>query len=521
MNEGLHNAPIGVIETARDGEVRAANPAVGDLLETDHSELTGQDVVEALPRAATGAFRDAFGDGPPAGRAVEEYCPALGRWLAVEASHTSDGVIVYVRDTSERHERGQRIDRLEQRLSRLRRIDSLISTVLGRIIDVSDPEEVWRTVCQGLGTTDLYEFVWIGDRDVSREQLRVVASAGDAVELREALDGGVGPDSAVPERRAVEHGTTQTADSIAESEGVPRDIRVAAFGRGLQSSLGVPAAYGDTVYGVIGIYTAREDGFNEQEVVSLETLGTIVGFAVNAIRQEDLLFADTVTELRLAVEDDHHPFIQAATAADAPLSLAGAVPQGDEAMVCYLRSGSTGDEVVAALDSHEDVSAVRVVADVDAEPLVEATVSGATPIATVTDWGAAVTDAVYTGDDAELVIELPSEDGVRDVVEAIGDQFGRTSVRATKRKSREPETVDAFVDELSERLTDKQRRVLRTAYLSEYFTSPRGSTSAQVAEALDITGPTVLYHLRNAQRKLLDAFFADSGTVAEDHQHRS
>ena len=56
--------------------------------------------------------------------------------------------------------------------------------MLGRIIDVSDPEEVWHTVCQGLGTTDLYEFVWIGDRDVTRDQLRVAASAGDAAELR-------------------------------------------------------------------------------------------------------------------------------------------------------------------------------------------------------------------------------------------------------------------------------------------------------------------------------------------------
>jgi predicted DNA binding protein len=521
MKEGLHNAPVGVIKTARDGEVTAANPAIGDLLETDHDELTGQDVGEVLPRAATGAFREAFCDGPPPGRTIEEYCPALKRWLAVETGETSDGMIVYVRDTSERHEQSQRINRLEQRLSRLRRIDSLIDTVLGQIIDVSDPEEVWHTVCQGLGTADLYEFVWIGDRDITREQLRVAASAGDAAELREALDGGVEPDCAVPERRAVEHGTTQTADSIAENEGVPRNIRVAAFGRGLQSSLGIPVTYGDTIYGVIGVYTAREDGFNQQEITSLETLGTIAGFAVNAIRQEDLLFADTITELKLAIEDDNHPFIKSATVANVSLSLAGAIPQDDEGVVCYLRSSGTDDDVVAALDGHEAVSAVRVVEGGDTEPLFEATVSGATPITTVTDWGAAVTDAVYTSDNAELIVELRSEDSVRDIVEAIGDQFGRTSVRATKRKPREPETVDAFIDQLSARLTDKQRRVLRTAYLSEYFTSPRGSTSAQVAEALDITGPTVLYHLRSAQRKLLDAFFTDSAMIGEDQQPRS
>jgi len=58
--------------------------------------------------------------------------------------------------------------------------------------------------------------------------------------------------------------------------------------------------------------------------------------------------------------------------------------------------------------------------------------------------------------------------------------------------------------------------VLRVAHLADYFESPRGSTSEEVAEALDISGPTVLYHLRNAQRELLDAFFDGEGATESD-----
>jgi predicted DNA binding protein len=76
--------------------------------------------------------------------------------------------------------------------------------------------------------------------------------------------------------------------------------------------------------------------------------------------------------------------------------------------------------------------------------------------------------------------------------------------------------MEAFRNDLAEALTDKQRTVLRTAHLSDYFTSPRGSTSEEVAEALDIAGPTVLYHLRNAQRKLLSAFFENASAIETD-----
>jgi hypothetical protein len=142
----------------------------------------------------------------------------------------------------------------------------------------------------------------------------------------------------------------------------------------------------------------------------------------------------------------------------------------------------------------------------------EVGVTGTTPVTTLVNWGATVKSATYTSTNAELVAHVPTDSDIREAVELVTDRFVDTDVVSKIDKAREPETVQRFQDDFAESLTAKQRRVLRTAYLADYFNSPRGSTSEEVAEALDISGPTVLYHLRRAQRKLLEAFFEDAGS---------
>jgi predicted DNA binding protein len=80
-------------------------------------------------------------------------------------------------------------------------------------------------------------------------------------------------------------------------------------------------------------------------------------------------------------------------------------------------------------------------------------------------------------------------------------------VLAKREEEREIETAQEFRNDLHDRLTDRQETVLRTAFLADYFESPRGSAAEEVAAALDITAPTLLYHLRAGQRKLLEEFF--------------
>lgn len=204
-----------------------------------------------------------------------------------------------------------------------------------------------QTVCERLGGTDRYRFTWVGERDFPDDNLRTLAAAGDAPDLRYQVGDALEADGTLPEQTALETGETQVVAALAEDEIVPRGVRRAAFGNGLQSCLTVPLAYRGTAYGVVSGYSGREDGFSDGERAGLETLGRVAGFAIRALRQADPLVADTLTEVTINVGDESVPLVRAAREAGYPIALDGAVPRGDGAVVCYLDTGLAGDDTGA------------------------------------------------------------------------------------------------------------------------------------------------------------------------------
>lgn len=509
MDDALTHAPVGVIETTSEGRITDANPAAASLVGASPGSLVGDDLRERFPRSAAGTLREAFAGETPAERSFEEYYPPIERWLAVDVhpGDDGDGAVVYVRDRTDRRETEGTVDGLERQLDRIRRINSLIATVLGRIIGAAETTEVGRTVCRRLGGTDRYAFAWAGDREFAEDRLRVVATSDPDSELRARLDDALGAEPPLPGVEAVETGESRLVEPIAGDEGVPHGVRRTAFKRGLRSCLAVPLAYQGTVYGVVSVFSDREDGFGEQERAALETLGDVAGFAIRAIRQERLLVADTVTEVTIGIDDETVPFVRAARASDTVLSLEAAVPRGDGAVVCYVGvddATTAVDDALRAIDAVDEVRWIRP----DREPLVQVTVDGRTPTTSLSGWGAKVTSAEYTAESARLTVTAPPDRDVRRMLEALDPVAEETTLIARTERPRDAEPAEAFRDALDERLTERQRTVLRAAYLADYFESPRGSTSEEVAESLGITGPTMLHHLRRAQRKLVGTVLA-------------
>jgi predicted DNA binding protein len=519
LDDRLQAAPIGVIETNTDGRVVDANEAAATTLETTPESLRGTDIREEFPKSAAATLRTAFDGDSVTAHSFEEYYPRIDRWLSVDI-HVGETVVVYVRDRTERREDATRVERLERRLDWVQDINGLVAAVLRRVIDASDRTAVGQTVCERLGGTDRYRFAWVGERNFPDDSLQTLAAAGDAPELREQIGDVLEAEGALPEQTTLETGETQIVATIAEDETVPRGVRRAAFSHGIQSCLAVPLAYRGTTYGVVSVYSGREDGFSEGERAGLETLGRVAGFAIRALRQEDLLVADTLTEVTVDVRDESVSFVQAAREADCSFTLGGAVPRGDGAVVCYLdteqadddageaaahsdRAASTLEDVLA---DDEAVTDVRRIED-EGSPQLQATLVGETPVTTLVAWGATVTSAEYTADSGRLVAEAPPDGDVRRLVEAVDATAAETDLVSKAETSRTSDSPEAFRSDLDERLTDRQRTVLRTAHLSGYFASPRGSTSEEVAETLDIAGSTLLYHLRRAEQELVSAYF--------------
>ena len=188
------------------------------------------------------------------------------------------------------------------------------------------------------------------------------------------------------------------------------------------------------------------------------------------------------------------------------LALGGLVPHENDAILCYLTTEEAGLDAVA--DAAADSPEVVHVRKIDESGAVEVEIRGSTPLLAVSSLGGTVRRATYEPDGGQLVVDLPPESDVRRIVSTVTSEFD-VDVRAKHDRERSVTTAREFRDELADRLTDRQETVLHTAYLADYFESPRGSSAEEVAASLDITGSTLLYHLRAGQRKLLETFFRE------------
>ena len=506
MDERFERAPVGILEVDPDGTVRAINGVAGELLETPPNAAAGTSIESVFPDSVDAGVPRAF-DTPPEGHtSIEEYYPDLDRWFDVSIVRAEEDVVLYVRDVTDQHRNEKRIARLKGDLDRLTIINELISDVLAELVEASTRDEIANTICTRLGETDIYDFAWLGERELGTDDIVVRAAAGTTGRTLDSIEGALDAGETVPEARVIETGDPAVVQPVGDDESVPEAVRRAAFADGLQSLLAIPLTYGSNVYGVVGLYTSEQDAFSARERASFGIVGEMAGFAVNATRHRSLLLSDTLVELRLQITDRADPFVTVAGEHDTTLAVDGLVPQG-ETVLCYLTvAAGEPTEIADSLADIDGAVATRVVGDHSDGGSLEVVLTEETPISRLITRGASVSFAEFDENGGTVVVELSPEEDVRRLADAVTRGFDATVV-AKRERERDIVTTQAFRDRLSDRLTERQENALKTAFLADYFESPRESTAEEVAEALDITGPTLLHHLRAGQRKLLAEFF--------------
>jgi predicted DNA binding protein len=517
MGDVLDGVSDGVLVVDGDWQITTANAVVENLLDRESAVLIGADVRDVFPRSVASTFHGHFGGGDPERVAVtfEEYFPELDAWLEVRTAVAGEEFAVYLRDVSDRKALESELEDREAELARLDRINGIIQRIIRDLVGATTREEVERTVCERLAATDLYEFTWIGEREMASDRVARRTAAGEYDGILDLLVEG-GPDgdgTEGPAHAAMRTGETQVVRHLVDDESVPEPVRREAFARGLQSSITVPLRYGSTTYGVLGVYATRPDAFSNREREGLETLGVATGFVINATRQRNLLLSDTVIELSFRVTDSDAFFVAASADLDCELVVEGTVPFDDESLLYYVRvEDAAPGELLDLAGDRLGVDDGRVIHDAtdDAGGLVELTMSGSSPTLVMVERAATIRTAEFDRGTGRIVAEVAPTGDVREVVEAVGEAFPNSDLLSKRERERAVETAQEFRSTLHDRLTDRQRNALQTAYYGGYFESPRDTTAEELAETLGISSPTLHYHLRAGQWKLLDAFFDES-----------
>lgn len=211
-----------------------------------------------------------------------------------------------------------------------------------------------------------------------------------------------------------------------------------------------------------------------------------------------------VVEVEFTVTDPVYPFVSIAEAEDCRFVLEKLLPRGTERSAEYFSVADVDPEHVAELARENGISTVRILAASEDGGLVEFVVEEGCPALALADLGAVPTTVEGTPAGGKIVAEIMPADDPGPITEAFVAEHAVELV--AKRPKSEPTPL---LDEsdlqtaILDRLTDRQREVLTTAYEAGYYQRPRNRTGEEVADDLAISPTTFQEHVRAAERKLV------------------
>ncbi|WP_117591120.1 PAS domain S-box protein [Haloprofundus halophilus] len=423
------------------------------------------------------------------------------------------GMLV-TQEITELRERERELEQQRERLVALNHLNRVAREVTEAVISQSTREEIERTVCEALTSTDSYLFAWVGEVDAETETVSLREEAGvdgylDDVTLSVDPDD---PRSRGPTSRAVQTQEIQVTQDIF-SDPHYAHWRERATMYGYRSSAAIPIVYEGNLYGVLNVYAERALAFTEEESEVLEQLGEVVGHAITAIERKHALTSDQLTEIDLQIENVFDELDLQATATD-EITLGQSVPIGGGEYLVYGTASADDLEVVREIvERVPHWIALRVLSEGFGRAKFEIRLSEPPVLSAIASLSGYVKHAKIEDDDYHMRIQLPVTADVREFVETVQEAYPAAVMRSQRQVTRTDDASNQAVSAFYEDLTERQRAVLESAYYAGFFEWPRESTGAEVAESLGVSAPTFSQHLRKAENKVFDALFAENRGV--------
>ena len=440
--------------------------------------------------------------------AFDDVDVSLGRVLAATVQTALDRAD----RVDERRQRRRALERQRDELESLNRINTLIEETIGALVDAATREELERTVCRRLASSDVYRDAWILEREstAAGAGLRTRATGTDAPSPELVADEPLSPPTPVTD--ALQHRRVEVVPRLDGAATHAGPFREAVDRLGAESCLVVPLAHAETVFGALVVHAPDPDGFGDREVVAFDTLGRVVGFVINATNNRQLLLGNTAVEIEVAVDGTDPWFLAAADRLDATLELEGLVPTDEDTLIEYVTVRDVTVDtaaVTSTVGALPAVETVRVLGADDEGCLLECHLRAeAAALRPIADYGASVRTATAEPDRARVRTRFPTSASPRDALAVVREALPDADLVAKRVVDVSDRTVTTTREVLDERLTAKQLAALRAARHAGYYDTPRGTTATELASSLDIAPSTLHQHLQAAQRKVLETVFA-------------
>lgn len=197
----------------------------------------------------------------------------------------------------------------------------------------------------------------------------------------------------------------------------------------------------------------------------------------------------SVMELDMELRDRDSFFVDASAVADCRIELEHMVNRSDDRLLEYFTvEGAAPDRVLSMVEETAVIDEARLIGRSVDGGLFEFVVSGPCVTTTLADTGAIARPVSAKSGVGDIVAEVPGHVDARRVVEQFRDRHPRSEVVAC-RNSDKPipiRTERGVHATLANQLTDKQLEVLRTAYLSGYFSWP-GDSNHDSSQMMNIS----------------------------------
>ncbi|MDS0475159.1 bacterio-opsin activator domain-containing protein [Natrinema sp. 1APR25-10V2] len=503
---------IGEDGTYLEAKVR---PDSADLSSISADELTGNTLTDAFPDQVAAKLQDCIDRAIRTDdvQSVEYEVETAdgrrqfeGRVVPIEQLIGGRRAVVWLaRDITERVQRERKLRSRQDQLETLNRINAVVRQVIETLVEAPARDAVEREVCEQLVDSELYCGSWIAEQ-TGDGRLSFRTGAGEATASLDLVrDLTIGCEC--PATEAARTGELRTANRILEDGLIPDPVREAAREDDVRSAIAVPITHEDATYGVLTVLASRDDAFSERERAGFRLLGETIGFTIMAVKNRQLLFADTVAELEFQIDGgDTFSFdLSAEYGCTCALEWAGTTADGRTFQYVTIE-GLDGETVLDEAMAHDSVEECRLIHDGDEGCTIEMRLSES-GVRTLANHGATIRDVTVEDGVGNCLVEVSQDADVREIAEALTLIYENTRLIARREVDRPVRTAAERRNRILDHLTDRQLTTLRLAYYGGFFDWPRESTGEEIAEAMDISPPTMHQHLRKGLKAVLGEFF--------------